>query len=66
MTLAHLGHPIVGDAKYGGSQGTRPALHATRLVFPHPVGGDEVDVRAPTPKQLLRLDRKKGVEPPAG
>ena len=64
--LGLYGHPIVGDAKYGGSQGTRPALHAARLVFPHPVGGDEVDVRAPTPKQLLRLDRKKGVEPAAG
>ena len=63
--LALYGHPLVGDAKYGGSQGLRPALHASRLVFPHPVGGPDVDVSAPLPRQLRRLDRKKQVEPPA-
>ena len=62
--LSLYGHPLVGDAKYGGSQGVRPALHASRLVFPHPVGGDVVDVSAPIPKQLRRLDTRKHVEPP--
>lgn len=62
--LALYGHPLVGDAKYGGSQGVRPALHASRLVFPHPVGGATVDVCAPVPEALRRLDRRKHVEPP--
>ena len=63
--LSLYGHPLVGDAKYGGSQGKRPALHAARLVFPHPVGGARVEVWAPLPRQLKRLDRKKQIEPPA-
>lgn len=62
--LSLYGHPLAGDAKYGGSQGIRPALHASRLVFPHPVGGAEVDVAAPLPRQLKRLDRKKEMVPP--
>ena len=63
--LSLYGHPLVGDAKYGGSQGKRPALHASRLVFPHPVGGRKVDVAAPLPPQLRRLDKRKHIEPPA-
>jgi 23S rRNA pseudouridine1911/1915/1917 synthase len=30
-TLAHLGHPVIGDATYGGAPGPRLALHAARL-----------------------------------
>jgi len=56
--LAIWGHPIVGDAKYGGSGFPRPALHAARLVFPHPVGGAEIDVEAPLPDDLRRLDER--------
>jgi len=37
--LASLGHPIVGDKKYGASTNPlrRLALHASFLSFPHPV-----------------------------
>jgi 23S rRNA pseudouridine1911/1915/1917 synthase len=56
LHLAHLGHPLIGDARYGGPslwQG-RPApyhlLHAARLVLPHPRGGDPLDITAPTPE----------------
>jgi 23S rRNA pseudouridine1911/1915/1917 synthase len=62
--LSLAGHPIVGDTKYGGPQGARPALHALRLVFPHPVGGETVDVTAPVPADLERLDRRLGLAPP--
>lgn len=36
--LAAIGHPIVGDALYGGAAGnaTRLLLHATRLALLHP------------------------------
>lgn len=36
--LAHIGHPIVGDTKYGKlSASSRLALHAKELGFVHPV-----------------------------
>lgn len=43
--LAHLGHPIVGDSRYGGPpragaiEPPRFLLHARALVVPHPSGG---------------------------
>lgn len=63
--LSDYGHPLVGDVKYGGSQAARPALHASRLVFPHPVGDVVVDVTAPLPPDLRRLDRRLRIDPPA-
>ncbi len=57
--LESIGCPIVGDGLYGGStergSGTRLALHAHRLVFPHPATGAAVDVRSPFPKDLRAL-----------
>lgn len=41
--LASLGHPLLGDALYGGRPALglqRQALHAARLAFVHPVEGD--------------------------
>jgi 23S rRNA pseudouridine1911/1915/1917 synthase len=40
--MASIGHPLVGDALYGGqptAQLQRQALHAFRLAFEHPVTG---------------------------
>lgn len=31
--LAHIGHPVVGDRRYGGPSADRLLLHATRLEF---------------------------------
>lgn len=46
--LQALGHPIVGDALYGrdgvASAASRMLLHATRLVFQHPVNGELLSV----------------------
>ena len=36
---AWIGHPIVGDRLYGGSEGGRLWLHARRLTFEHPRSG---------------------------
>lgn len=63
--LADAGHPLLGDVKYGGPPGPRIALHALRVEFPHPVGGAPVVVAAPVPKELLALERRLGIEPPA-
>jgi 23S rRNA pseudouridine1911/1915/1917 synthase len=53
--LAHLGHPLVGDALYGGGPASglaRQALHAFRLVFPHPVSGAQLAFDSPLPADL--------------
>lgn len=53
--MAAIGHPIVADRQYGGREAAglkRQFLHATRLRFPHPVTGDEVDVESPLPEDL--------------
>lgn len=56
---AHIGHPIIGDAKYfnvenwelpGGIQ-NRLHLLARRIVIPHPDGG-VLDVTAPLPPHM--------------
>lgn len=45
--LAHIGHPIMGDKKYGATTSYREgeiALTAIRLEFPHPVKDEMVKV----------------------
>ena len=54
--LASIGHPIVGDETYGGAAGapiSRPALHARRLRFRHPVSGEEIVVEADPPADFV-------------
>ncbi len=62
--LAFVGHPILGDLKYGGEPAKRPALHALRLEFPHPVGGETVTLQAPVPKDLEKIDTRRHMQPP--
>jgi 23S rRNA pseudouridine1911/1915/1917 synthase len=57
--LASVGHPILGDARYGGGGQdaralglTRPFLHAWRLGFTHPVTGERIDLEEPLPAEL--------------
>ena len=53
--LAHIGHPLVGDALYGGASTAgleRQALHAFRLGFAHPVTGAQLMFHAPLPADL--------------
>ena len=48
--LAHLGHPILGDPRYGATMGfPRQALHAHRLGFKHPHGGRWMEFVSPLP-----------------
>ena len=51
LQLAHRGHPILGDRKYGSLRKwpSGIALHARRLVIAHPVGGEPLEVTAPLP-----------------
>ena len=53
--LAAIGHPIVGDAKYGGaaaSSVSRLMLHASRIELPHPDGGVPFAVESTLPEDF--------------
>jgi tRNA pseudouridine65 synthase len=63
--LKHLGHPIIGDVRYGKGEHNRlfrrqfglhrMALHAQSLKLLHPTTGDELQLEAPLPTELQRL-----------
>lgn len=54
--LEGTGHPVVGDATYGGARSQirmdRPFLHAARLAFVHPATGERVAFESPLPEDL--------------
>jgi 23S rRNA pseudouridine1911/1915/1917 synthase len=54
--LAAIGHPVVGDARYGGERAAlpvpRPCLHAARLGFRHPSTGEAMAFESPVPDDL--------------
>ena len=54
--LAAIGHPLVGDARYGGARATlpvgRPFLHASQLAFDHPTTGERCRFESPLPPDL--------------
>ncbi|NCO21820.1 MAG: RluA family pseudouridine synthase, partial [Rhodobacterales bacterium] len=67
---AEIGHPIIGDGKYGGSGqenmgdgwgaqlggdiSRKLHLHARSLTFQHPVTGAMLTVTAPLPEHMAR------------
>lgn len=61
---AYLGHPIVGDDRYGSDELNRGFkargykrmfLHAQQVTFKHPVTGVALTIVAPLPRQLEAL-----------
>ncbi len=55
--LSWLGHPVVGDPRYGAAEAARMGLHALRLVVPHPLDGRELVLEAPPPRAFTALLR---------
>lgn len=64
--LAHAGHPIVGDPKYGDFAANRSMargehrfarmfLHARHLAFDHPTSGERIMLDAPLPADCAQL-----------
>ena len=64
--LAHSGHPIVGDPKYGDFARNRELargplrfarmfLHALELAFDHPASGERITLRAELPAECATL-----------
>jgi 23S rRNA pseudouridine1911/1915/1917 synthase len=48
--MASLGHPLVGDTRYGGERWrSRIALHAARLELTHPTTGEPLTIESPPP-----------------
>ena len=66
--MAIIGHPIVGDEKYGGDEDLPESLdnklhlHARRVTFRHPRTGETVDVTAPLPEHMRRSWSTLGFE----
>lgn len=66
--LSAIGHPILGDARYGGGGEdalalglTRPFLHSWRIGFDHPITGERIDLEEPLPEDLAgALARLRG------
>ena len=74
--MAAIGHPIIGDGKYGGldaflsgSISRKLHLHARRLVIDAP-GGQVIDVTAPLPEHMaaslsqMGFEESEGAPPP--
>ena len=66
--MAAIGHPIVGDGKYGGpdaflsgSISRKMHLHARRLIIDHP-DGDVIDVRAELPEHFANTMQSLGFD----
>ena len=57
VQLAALGHPIIGDQKYGATTDPvrRLALHSCELKFRHPVSGESMEFQSGLPAQLEQL-----------
>lgn len=57
--LQAIGHPVVGDAVYGGARASlradRPFLHADRLELEHPIDGRRLEFSSPLPRDLAIL-----------
>ncbi len=79
--LAHAGHAVVGDDKYGdralarslargeavaGCRFERMFLHARRLRFAHPASGEVLELEAPLPPACTRLIEALGALGGAG
>lgn len=66
--LAHRGHPLLGERRYARGKddpcrAPRVMLHAARLVFASPFGGEEVRVEASPPADYLRVRERLGLRP---
>ena len=59
--MQDVGHPIVGDAKYGATSDPidRLGLHAEVLAFEHPITGEAMRFEAAIPKSFLSVVKER-------
>jgi 23S rRNA pseudouridine1911/1915/1917 synthase len=57
--MAYIGHPVAGDALYGGKKGElgleSQCLHARSLRFVHPCSGETMEFTVPLPAYFLEV-----------
>lgn len=56
---AHIGHAILGDEWYGIDSVKRLCLHAARLGFHHPSGGDWLEFTSALPEEIEQQSRRQ-------
>lgn len=58
--MKDIGHPIVGDKKYGGNKNPirRMCLHATNLEFIHPITKEKINITSNYPEIFNKLIKK--------
>jgi 23S rRNA pseudouridine955/2504/2580 synthase len=74
--LEAVGHPVAGDRRYGDFAWNRlararwglrrMALHAWRLVIPHPTTGAPLRLEAQLPPELVEVLSRANLSPPPG
>lgn len=58
--MESIGHPIVGDRKYGSTTTIgRLALHARVLEFYHPMTSEPLHFETPVPREFLKVFRNQ-------
>ena len=52
-----IGHPLIGDKLYAPEHMlmNRQALHSAKLVFPHPMTGQEMTLECPIPNDMMQM-----------
>lgn len=64
--LSELGHPIIGDDRYGDSHATRHMLHAVSVQFLHPETQNVVTIQAPLPADFTAALHQANIVCPYG
>jgi 23S rRNA pseudouridine1911/1915/1917 synthase len=54
LHCAYIGHPIIGDDKYGGREFERLCLHAYKLFFWHPNGNHRLEFETELPEDFIK------------
>lgn len=63
--LSHIGHPLYGDSLYGECEShyiDRQALHAYKLIIPHPRTGEKLILKSKLPDDIENLVSKLKAE----
>lgn len=57
VQMASIGYPVMGDRVYGNKESRFPrqALHASYLMFHHPVTGQKMEFSSELPKDMRKL-----------
>lgn len=60
--MAHIGHPLAGDAVYGPRRVIKQlegqCLHSNYLKFIHPITGEDIEIESPLPDYFTKFIHK--------